>query len=309
MNRAGQPAWRYRRRGYALHRAWTRLRQSVPSTLLTLLVLGVALTLPVLAWLGGNDIRELFVTTDHKPTLTLYLSTELNDLDGAALSGSLAGNPAIDSTEYISTEEALALVRDHTDVDLAVSLLNDNPLPGSIIVHPVSTESGEVRRLAGELGRLREVEDVQFDLEWVEKLSAVAAVSRTLIGALGLILTLIALTVIANTVRLEILRQSREIEVSRLLGANTTFVQRPLLYLGALYGLAGGGAALMLSAVLLGLLRPQIQYLADSYASDFALSGLDLRRSAIVLLVTTLLGLVSALVTVLRESRITECNN
>ena len=46
-----------------------------------------------------------------------------------------------------------------------------------------------------------------------------------------------------NTIRLQILTRSEEIEVSKLIGATNPFIRRPFLYFGALQGLAGGVAA------------------------------------------------------------------
>ena len=47
-----------------------------------------------------------------------------------------------------------------------------------------------------------------------------------------------------NTIRLQILTQRAEIEISKLIGATDAFIRRPFFYLGALQGLAGGALAL-----------------------------------------------------------------
>ena len=54
-----------------------------------------------------------------------------------------------------------------------------------------------------------------------------------------------------NTIRLQILTQRDEIEVSKLIGATDAFIRRPFYYLGLLQGLVGGGLALALVAAAL----------------------------------------------------------
>src|SRR3989337_796947 len=89
-------------------------------------------------------------------------------------------------------------------------------------------------------------------------------------GAIGLLAALLAVGLIAvtfNTIRLQILTQRAEIEVSRLIGATDAFIRRPFFYLGALQGLAGGLVALVILRASLAALNAGVSELAASYGS------------------------------------------
>jgi len=95
-----------------------------------------------------------------------------------------------------------------------------------------------------------------------------------IILALALVAAILAVGLVAiafNTIRLQILTQRDEIEVSKLIGATDSFIQRPFLYLGLLQGLSGVMIALALVWAGLALMNTEIAGLARTYGSDFQL--------------------------------------
>ena len=89
--------------------------------------------------------------------------------------------------------------------------------------------------IAGELGKLPGVAHVQADAVWARRLAAAGAIAQLGIGSGGAARRgLVAVTF--NTIRLQILTQRDEIEVSKLIGATDAFIGRPFYYLGLLQG-------------------------------------------------------------------------
>ena len=56
---------------------------------------------------------------------------------------------------------------------------------------------------------------------------------------------MLLIAVIFNTIRLQVMTQREEIEVSKLIGATDAFIRRPFYYQGLVQGLAGGMVALL----------------------------------------------------------------
>jgi len=297
--------WRYGRRGYALAASFAQLGGRKLASATTLLALGITLALPALLLFTMDSLDTLASRSLEGESLTLYLDAELPADDSARLRSEVAARPGVRETRYISPTEALETFREQTDVDAALIALGKNPLPGAIVVYPDTDqlEDAAIRTLATALGALPGVERVQADLRWVRRLQAAVALAQLVAILLAGFLLLTALLVIANTIRLELSRRRNELEVSRLLGASGGFLARPVIYAGAVYGFLGGLIGNALALLALQLLRGPADDLAQLYGSGFLLSSPSLERLGLILLVSTLLGLLAALLTLYGPSR------
>ena len=297
--------WTYSRRGYALAQSVRQLRKRKLASLSTLLVFGITLALPALIFFTANSLAELGNKSVGEESITAYLTLQTPDLDGAALAQRIEAQPSIKSARYVSRDEALALFNEQTQIDEAVALLGENPLPGAIIVFPDTQALNEaaIAKLAEQLNSLKAVDRVQFDLRWVKRLQSVLNLARTIGWVLAGFLTLTALLVVGNTIRLELLRRQSELEVSRLLGASRTFLNRPLLYSGALYGFLGGVIACVIAVLALRWLRAPTAELSALYSSAFELVLPTGSQLALVVATATGLGLIGAILTLYSPTR------
>jgi cell division transport system permease protein len=109
--------------------------------------------------------------------------------------------------------------------------------------------------------------------------------------------------VVFNTIRLQVINQSEEISVSRLLGATDAFISRPFYYAGGLLGLAAGSLALAGVFAILALLNTPIRELATLYGSVFQLEPLNVTTSALLLVASMMLGVIGAMLSVRRALR------
>jgi cell division transport system permease protein len=139
--------------------------------------------------------------------------------------------------------------------------------------------------LQAEMQKWNGVELAQVDANWVKRLDTILKLGKKAVFVLAVLLGFALITVIGNTIRLQIMTQREEIEVSKLIGATNPFIRRPFLYAGVLYGLGGGLAALIILTLVTMLFNFSVTEIADLYASNFRLhlpSGL----SILVLLVS-----------------------
>lgn len=303
-NAAG-PSWTYGKRGYALAQSLRQLKRHKFASVITLLVLGITLALPVMLLFASSSLQKLSSRSVEGESLTAYLQDTVSDLDGATLAAEWVTREGIRDTRYISREEALALLRENSDISDAIDVLGSNPLPGAIIVYPDSDSLrvGTVESLASSLRQNSAVERVQFDLRWVRRLQAVVSLIQLVGGLLAVFLTLTALLVIGNTIRLELLRRRSEMEVASLLGAGSYFMNRPILYIGALYGLLGGVVASIIGVIAFNAIRQPADELSSLYESTFRLTVPSASQIGIVLAVSVALGILGALSSLYRPSQ------
>ena len=282
--------------------AWLRqhrqalLRAARRVGVLNALVIGVALALPAGGYAVLESLRALTGRLSLEPQISLFLDAKRTDVD--ALAARIKRDPRVRSLRFVPREEALREIGGVQGVPELVEALGRNPLPDGFVV---STANESVEPLAAELAKLPGVAHVQADALWARRLASLARLGRVslwlLAGALGA--ALIAVTF--NTIRLQILTQREEIEVSKLLGATDAFVRRPFYYAGLLQGLAGGAIALALVSASLALLNRQIAPLAATYGSDFRLAFLSNGDAAAVLGLAGVLGWLGAHLSVRRH--------
>lgn len=302
---AAGPRWSYGKRGYALAQCLGQFKRHKLASLSTLLVLGLTLTLPVMLFFASHSLHQLSSRSIEGESLTAYLHESVSDLDGAALATQWSSTPGIRDTRYISRDDALALLRENSDIASAIDALGSNPLPGAIVLYPDTQllQEDQVDALAERLQNSEHVERVQFDLRWVKRLQAVVALIQLIGGLLALFLTLTAFLAISNTIRLELLRRRAEMEVANLLGAGSLFLNRPILYIGALYGLLGGVVACLIAVFAFNAIKQPADELSLLYESTFRLDLPDASQIGIVLAISVSLGILGALSSMYRPSQ------
>ncbi len=271
------------------------------TSLMTWLVIGIALALPTILYVMLANIGELGRDWDSSPRISLYLQHNVPEASARALRKRLLDRSEIESAVFISSDEALVEFQSRSGFGDVLGTLDENPLPGLIEIKPSSNDPGQLRLLAISLEEYELIDSVRFDLEWVERLFAMLQFGERLVVSLGFVLALGVLLIIGNTIRLAIENRRSEIEIIKLVGGTDSFVRRPFLYLGLWYGLGGAVIAWLLVQGGLLFLSGPVEVLAQSYRDEFALSGLSFLDSLAILIGGSCLGILGALVAVGRH--------
>jgi len=289
----------------ALSGTLAQLRSRPVGTTLTLLVLAVTLALPAgLQALLGNlgDASYRFGAASLQATL--FLKDSVDDTQGRALATDIARRAGVQGSIYHSRSDALHEFQAHADAGSvqALQLLNDNPLPASILVTPdPRAPQAQVQTLLHDLAALPQVERAQLDQQWLQRLYALThLLTRVALMVMGVLAASVVI-VIANTIRLDIENRRDEIEVMKLVGASNGFVRRPFLYTGLSYGLGGALLALLLVQLAVWSLQAAVQHLAGLYDSSLQLHGLAFQDAMALLGVGLGLGWAGAFYTVSRH--------
>ena len=269
-------------------------------SLLNAAVIGIALALPAGGYALLESLRPAGAQAALEPRLSLVLAPQAKRAEADALGAKLRADSRLASVRFISREEALKELSTVQGVVELTAALGRNPLPDAFVV---TARTGPVETLAAELGKLPGVAHVQADAVWAKRLAAAAAIGQLGLWLLAALLGAGLVAVTFNTIRLQILTQRDEIEVSKLIGATEAFIRRPFYYLGLLQGLVGGAIALAIVAAALALLNREVRVLAESYGSSFRLSFLPPAEAAAVLACAALLGWLGAQLSVSKHLR------
>ncbi len=190
----------------------------------------------------------------------------------------LTTNPQVKSVDFVSKEEALALMKKRFPA-LFKTALPSNPLPDALEVIPTKGEYTEP--IASTLKPLPPgVDKVDYGKKTASRILRVAKVIESVFLVAVLVLLAASTLLIANTIRLSIFSRRREIEVMKLVGATNWFVRGPFMLEGLLCGLAGSLAAVVLLMIgkelALPAILPRLNAGSDVQAVSFAINALAL---------------------------------
>ena len=293
-------AWREQHR-HSLTASLRRLAARPLATTLTLAVLALALTLPLLFWLLLDNARALGGTLEDAGALSAFLKPDRDVAAAQALAARWRERADIATVEVKTPEQGLEEFRSQSGFADALKVLHYNPLPAVLVITPRADAHEAGAALADELRQDPAVDLVQYDAQWRQRLSAILAAGSRAAGVLALLLALAALLVVGNTVRLDIQGRREEIAVMQLLGASDGFVRRPFLYTGFWYGVLAGGLSLAVTGLVEWTLAAPLAQLAASYDHRFGLHGLSLAGTLLVLGGSTALGWLGAWLTASRH--------
>jgi cell division transport system permease protein len=273
-----------------------RLARNPFATLLTALVIGLALAMPLGLKMFVSNALDATGGFTGAIDLSVYFKAGTPLEKVQQLARNARARAGIAQVELIPADAALEEFRRYSGFGTALEALEGNPLPHLLHVRPTSEWSSPERleTLRGYFAAWPEVELVQIDSDWVLRFNAILELAQRLLVVVALVLAAGVLAVVGNTVRLEIANRRAEIEVTKLVGGSNGFVRRPFLYVGALYGIVG--ALLAWGLILLGVtvLAEPVERLAALYGSSFRLGAPTADDVGAVLLAGALLGWLGA---------------
>ena len=254
-----------------------RMRNNLMATLLMFCVIGVTLCLPAILYTVVDNLSRLTGGVESKPQISLFL--KLDASNKTEIEAQLKKHADIASFEFVSKDDAWSKMQQDKNTADAAASLEKNPLPDAFYITPKKVSPDNMTRLQEEMQKWDGVELAQVDANWVKRLDTILKLGKKAVFVLVVLLGFALITVIGNTIRLQIMTQREEIEVSKLIGATNPFIRRPFLYAGVLYGLGGGLAALLILTLVTLLFNFSVAEIADLYASNFRLylpSGLSI---------------------------------
>jgi cell division transport system permease protein len=250
--------------GYFFVEAFTSLWRSrlvnaisIGTIAVSLFVLGAFLTV------AGN-LGDVVSKWTEKIQIIVYLEADIEDRVLASLENRLREDPAVESLDLVDRAEALERFKTlFRDLSSLPEDLGENPFPASFEVNlrPSHQSPLEVQRLAELFADVPGVQEIQYDLLWIERLATGVRLLRGVGAFLGGILVLAGIFTISNVIRLTVYAREDELDIMRLVGATRAYVKGPFVVEGMLQGGLGGFLAA-------GLLWLTLRWLARDLATS-----------------------------------------
>ena len=282
---------------HTLEDSLIRLLRDPFQTLITTVVVAIALSLPATLLLVVDNVRQFQNNFDSFSQITVYVNNTANQQQIGAIQEKIQGFSEINSLVYINPERALEKFTEASGFGSALEYLEDNPLPPVFIVEPaidVLSLPKKAQQLMADLVNIDHIDDVQIDMLWLQRLRSLTEFGKKVVLALGGVLGLGVLVIIGNSIRLAIHSRREEIIVVKLVGGTDAYVRRPFLYFGMLLGFFGALEAAVILTIGFWWLGGSVENISQLYGSHFELRGLGFQGFFALLGTGLLLGLAGA---------------
>jgi len=259
---------------------------SVVSITLVLFLIGLVGILLLNARKLSDYVRE-------NVGISLYLNDDIREVDVFSLQKMLDSRNYVKETRYITKEKAAEDFKTEMGEDF-VGFLGYNPLPASIDVklHADYANPDSFARLEKEFRTFPQVADVAYQKDLIYAINQNIQKISMAILSFGVLLTLIALTLINNTIRLSVYSKRFIIRTMQLVGARSYLIRRPFLLKGITQGVIGAVLAFLLLLFTLYLAEQQLEGLFSF--QDYRILGIIflvlLAAGALLAWISTLLS-------------------
>lgn len=266
-----------------------RLSRAPVTSSMTILVLAVAIALAGCFYIVVANIQQLTGNLQASNQMSLFLKDPVNEAAGQKLADELALHPRIENVKFIGKKQAMEEFKANSGFGEALNALEGNPLPNVIQVLPkdVLDNREALDALMAEFKQMPQVDFVQVDMQWVERLQAIMRIASRGVTLVSVLLGFAVTFITGNTIRLELHNRQDEVFISKLVGATHAFIQRPFLYTGFWLGFIAGFSAWLIITIMLLIVETPVEKLSGLYNSSFQLLYLSFSEFILLLMMAS----------------------
>jgi len=175
-------------------------------------------------------------------------------------------SPSIKNVEYVSKDQALAnfneMHKDNPVLAQALQEVGDNPFLPSLNV----TTNGDVAQYeaisdilqTSDFSKMIDKVDFTQKKDTIEKVYSITRSINIFGLVMGILLVIVAISVVFNTIKLGIDNSKEEISTMRIVGASDWFIRGPFIIQGMIYGIISFVVCILISGLLAYFLAPKI---------------------------------------------------
>ncbi|OGY71481.1 MAG: hypothetical protein A2986_04045 [Candidatus Jacksonbacteria bacterium RIFCSPLOWO2_01_FULL_44_13] len=259
---------------FALQNFWRNIWLSIATLsiiILTLISVSGLIFISVLT-------QEAIASAQQLIDLTITFKTDITADEIHSIDQTIKSSLPIESTTFISKEEALAKFKEfHKDdpsIQESLNALEENPLGNALVITANRIEDypsiiayfqqDEMQNKIQEFNKNFEKHELIL-----EKMNLLTKRVQEIALVISGIFIVIAALIVFNTIRIAIYTHSEEISIMKLVGATNAFVRGPFIFESIFYSLA---ATLITLAILMPLLSLISPYISAFFNNSFDLA-------------------------------------
>jgi cell division transport system permease protein len=230
-------------------------------------VLSITLALFVIGVFGSLIIysKELERLVRENVKIQVYLKNQTTETHRGQIEKSIASKAFVsknqDAIQFVSKDEAAKEFIEETGEDFK-KFLGENPLRDAYLVkiHEDYHDAENLKKIKAEIEKIGGVYEVYYVENVIESINKnITKIGLILMGLVALLLFIVVM-LINNTLRLALFSQRFLIRSMQLVGARSSFIQKPFLIRASIHGLISG---IFSTGLLLGLLMYATKRIED----------------------------------------------
>ncbi|WP_288060784.1 permease-like cell division protein FtsX [Thomasclavelia cocleata] len=205
-------------------------------------IFAVTITLVLIAVIGVVAINIQDMTYDIEESLTIYvkMDREVKDSKAKDIQPNIEAIEGVKKVEFSSKDDELNKLIESQNEDgkkLFETYRKNNPLGAAYVVEVKDTK--QLDSIAQKIQELDHVNEVNYGGESTSSLVSSLESIRNGGAIFVAALTVIALFMIANTIKITITSRQTEISIMRMVGASNWFIRLPYMLEGIFIGIIG----------------------------------------------------------------------
>ena len=224
-------------------------------------VVSISLVLFMLGLLGLVLLYADALSSHVKENIgfTIYLKDDAKEADILQFQKFLDASDFVRSTKYVSKEEAAEYMTEALGEDF-LGFMGYNPLKRSIDVRVKSefADADGMINIQSELLKNAFIHEIDYPVDLIRVINRHVRKAGIIIMVFCGLLSLIAISLINNNIRLAVYSKRFLINSMKLVGATQEFIRRPFVIEGLLRGLVGAMVANVLLALVIYMANNQV---------------------------------------------------
>lgn len=248
----------------------------------TIAIMALALTVFGSLLIFNVITKTIISSIENKIDISVYFKSTTGEDDILRIKSTLSSLPEVQNVDYISKDQALEIFKQKHQSDQtisqAISQLSDNPLLASLNIKARDPKEYPVISAYLNNDSIQPfIENVSYsqNADIIDRLNRILSTAQKGGWGLTIFMSLIAVLITFNTIRLAIYSNRESINIMRLVGGSNFFIRGPFLIEGVLYGIISAVISLLLMAPIIYFISPYANavvpelYLWSYFSSSF----------------------------------------
>jgi cell division transport system permease protein len=240
------------------------LARSKYAGVFSIIIIAIALILLGLGYVAARDTLFLVESIRSQFDVDIFLHKTATDGEVKEFANLLDSMTEIQSFEYISSEDAAVKFKEEFGENI-LDILDYNPLPPSFTVSlkPMYRNLVSVESISAILSKEPIVDEIKYRKQFLILLERYQRIILAIVLVVFTFLTVIAIVLSTNSIKMTIFSRRDVISAMRLVGATDSFIKAPFIIEGTLQGLLGAGISSLIIYILFYVLNNYMQSIIE----------------------------------------------